>query len=132
MLDFMQKKVYLQGILLHYFLQKKSSAEAHRIHVENYNKHTLSETTCRDWFRCFKNNDFGVEDKECTGAPRKFEDKDLAALLHEDSYQVQAKHAESLAVLKHLKALGIIQKQGHWVPYELKPRDVEWCLVTYE
>jgi len=25
----------------------------------------------------------------------------------------------------HLKALGIIQKQGTWVSYELKPRDLE-------
>ncbi|KAG5310818.1 MOS1T transposase, partial [Pseudoatta argentina] len=52
-------KVYLRGILLHYFIQKKSAAEAHRI--------------------------LGY-DNNC------------------------------------LKGLGMIQKQGHWVPYELKPR----------
>ena len=38
--------------------------------------------------------------------------------------------AESLGVnqqatRKRLKAMGMIQKQGNWVPYELKPRDVE-------
>ena len=29
------------------------------------------------------------------------------------------------AFFKRPKALGFIQKQGNWVPYELKPRDVE-------
>ncbi|GBP56820.1 Caspase Dronc [Eumeta japonica] len=29
-----------------------------------------------------------------------------------------------------LRVLGMIQKQGHWVPYKLKPRDVEWRILT--
>jgi len=29
------------------------------------------------------------------------------------------------AISKRLKAMGMIQKRGSWVPYELKPRDVE-------
>ena len=50
---------------------------------------------------------------------KKFEDKELEALLHEDSHQVQAELAESFGVdyttiLKCLKALGMIPKWGHW------------------
>ena len=76
-----------------------------------------------------------MEDKERCGAPKKFEDEELEALLHEDSGQTQAELAESLGVdyttvLKRLKALEMIQKQGHWVPYEMKPRDIERRLVT--
>ena len=41
MSDFVQKKVYFQGISLHYFIQKKSAAEAHRILVETYGNHAL-------------------------------------------------------------------------------------------
>ncbi|KAG5315307.1 MOS1T transposase, partial [Pseudoatta argentina] len=37
--------------------------------------------TCRDWFRRFKNNDFQLEDKERSGAPKKFQDKELEQLL---------------------------------------------------
>lgn len=85
MSNFVPKKEYLRGILLHYFFQKKSAAEAHRILVETYGDHALSETTCRDWFRRFKNNDFDVEDKERSGAPKKFEDEELEALLDENS-----------------------------------------------
>jgi len=31
-----------------------------------------------------------------------------------------------------LKSLGMIQKQGNWVPYELKPRNVECQFFTCE
>ena len=36
------------------------------------------------------------------------------------------------AILKRLKAMGMIQKEGNWVPYELKPRAIEQRLFTCE
>ena len=62
--------------------------------------------------------------------PKKFEDEELEALLDEDCCQTQEELAESLrvtqaAISKRLKAARYIQKQGNWVPHELKPRDVE-------
>lgn len=130
MSTFVPNKVFLRGILLHCFIQKKSAAEAHRILVETYGDNALSNTTCRDWFRRFKNNDFDLEDKERSGAPTKFEDEELEALLDLDPCQTLVELGKTLqvdasTVSKRLKALGMIQKQGHWVPYELKPRDVE-------
>ena len=61
----------------------------------------------------------------------------MEALLDEDPSQTQNELAESLGVdhttvSKRLKALGMIQKQGNWVPYELKPRDVERRFFTCE
>lgn len=137
MSTFVPNKVYLRGILLHYFIQKKSAAEAHRILVETYGDNALSDTTCRDWFRRFKNNDFELEDKERSGAPKKFEDKQLEELLDQDRCQTLAELGKTLqvdesTVSKRLKVLGMIQKQGHWVPYELKPRDVERRFLTCE
>ncbi|KAG5317635.1 MOS1T transposase, partial [Pseudoatta argentina] len=124
---FVPNKVYLRGILLHYFIQTKSAAEAHRILVQTYGDNALSDTTCRDWFRRFKNNDFQLEDKERSGAPKKFQDKELEQLLDEDPSQTLSElgkilHVDESTVSKRLKGLGMIQKQGHWVPYELKPR----------
>ena len=74
----------------------------------------------------FKSGDFDVEDKERSGQPKKFEDEELEALLDEDPCQTQQELAESLGVDrstvgKRLKTMGMIQKQGTWVPYELKP-----------
>ncbi|GBP50526.1 Mariner Mos1 transposase [Eumeta japonica] len=130
MSTFVPNKVYLQGVLLHYFIQKKSAAEAHRILVETYGDNALSDTTCRDWFRHFKNNDFELEDKECSDAPKKFEDEKLEELLHQERCQTLTELGKMLqvdesTVSKGLRVLGMIWKQEHWVLYELKPRDVE-------
>ncbi|KAG5324284.1 MOS1T transposase, partial [Pseudoatta argentina] len=127
MSKFLPNKVYLRGILLHYFIQKKSAAEAHRILVQTYGDNALSDTTCRDWFRRFKNNDFELEDKERSSAPKKFEDKELEQLLDEDPSQTLSEIGKILqvdesTVSKRLKGLGMIQKQGHWVPRALKEK----------
>jgi len=61
---------------------------------------------------------------------QKFEDEELEALLDEDPCQTQKELELSLgvtqqAISKCLQATRNIQKQGNWVPYQLKPRDVE-------
>ena len=126
----MADKVFLRGVLLHNFNMKKTAAESHRILVEVYGEHALADRTCQKWFARFKSVDFGLEDEERPGQPKKFEDEELEALLDEDCCQTQEELAESLGVTqaafsKRLKAAGYIQKQGNWVLHELKPRDVE-------
>jgi len=54
----------------------------------------LSNKTCREWFRRFKNDNFDVEDKEHSKQPRAFEE--LHALVYEDSCQTQKQLAETL------------------------------------
>ena len=124
-------------VLLHYFNMKKTAAESHCILVEVYNEHALVERTCEKWFARFKSGDFGLEDEERPGQPKKFEDEELEALLDEDCYQTQEELAKSLgvtraAISKRLKAAGYIQKQGNWVPHEHKPRHVERRFCMFE
>ena len=81
-------------------------------------------------FKSLRTGEFDVEDKERSGKPKVYEDAELEALLDEDSCQTQKELALTLGVtqqtiLYRLKSLGMIQKQGNWVPYELKPRNVE-------
>ena len=95
--------------------------------MEVYGEHALAERTCQKWFARFKSGNFGSEDEKRPGQTKIFEDEELE---DEDCCQTQEELAESLgvtqsAVSKHLKAAEYIQKQGHWVPHELKPRDVE-------
>ena len=109
---------------------KKTAAENHRILVEVYDEHALAERTCQKWFTRFKSGDFGLEDEERPGQPKKLEDEELEALLDEDCCQTQEELAESFgvtqaAISKRLKVDGYIQEQENWVPHELKPRDVE-------
>jgi len=104
--------------------------------VEVYGDTAPTDKSCREWFRCFKDGDFSVEDKPCSGQPKKFEDKELEVLLEEDQNQTQEELAESLGVtqqaVSRLRAMGMIQKQENWVPYELKSRDVERRFFTWE
>lgn len=87
MSNFVPDKVFLRGVLLHYFNMKKSAAESHRILVEVYGEHALTEQTCRKWFARFKSGHFELEDKERPGQPKKFEDEELELLLDEDPCQ---------------------------------------------
>ena len=66
-----------------------------------------------------------------------YEDAALEALLDQDSCQTQEELARSLgvsqqAISHRLTSLGMIQKQGNWVPYELTPRNVERRFSTFE
>ena len=67
-----------------------------------------------------------MKDEERPGQPKTLEDEELEALLDKNSCQTQEKLTESFgvtqaAISKRLKAAGYIQKQGNWVPHELKP-----------
>jgi len=115
---------------------KKSAVESYRLLIEAYDEATLSEQCAvTDFDAC--GGDFDVEDKEYAGRPKLVEDAELEASLDEDPCQTQKELAESLRVaqstiLMHLKALGMIQKQGNWIPYELKSRNLERRVFTCE
>ena len=73
MSNFVHEKVFLRGVLLHYFNMKKTAAESHRILVEVYGEHALADRTCQKWFARFKSGGFGLEDEEHPGQPTKFD-----------------------------------------------------------
>ena len=50
-------------------------------------------------------SDFSVEDKPCSGQPKKFEDKELETLVDEDPCQAQEELAESLGVTQQAVSL---------------------------
>jgi len=84
---------------------------------EAYGEHALSQITCERWFQRFKIGDFDVADKEHGKLPKKYEDIELQALLHEDNSQTQKQLAEQLsvsqqAVSNRLREMRKIQKVG--------------------
>jgi len=102
--------------------------------VEVYDDNTLSETTCRDWFRRFNDDNFDLNDKKRENRPRKVEDcqcrLSLQALLDEDDTQSQKMLAEQLSVSQaaismRLHAMRKVQKIGKWVLHELNDRQME-------
>jgi len=45
---------------------------------------------------------------------------------------VESLEVTQQAVSVRLRVMGMLQKQGNWMPYELKPRDVERRFFTCE
>ena len=77
MSDFGPNNRHLRVVLIFFFHSKKTVDEAHRDLQKVYGDATLSGTTCRDWFRRFKDGDFDVDDSPREGRPKTFEDADL-------------------------------------------------------
>lgn len=68
---------------------------------------------------------------------KKFEDEELEALPEEDSYQTfkelsKILNVDESTVSKRLKAMGMIQKIGNWIPHELRERDITKYLTICE
>lgn len=62
---------------------------------------------------------------------------ELEAFMKENSCQVQGEFELTLgvtpqAVSYRLKSLGMIQKRKNWLPYELKPKSVQYRFCTFE
>ena len=74
MSDFVPYNRHLREVLIFFFDSKKTVAEAHRELQKVYGDAALIETTCRDWFRRFKDGDFDVDDRSREGRPKTFED----------------------------------------------------------
>ena len=135
--NFVLTKQHLREVLIFCFNWKKSAAEAHRMLVEVYGDTAPTDKSCREWFRRFKDGDFSVEDKPRSGQPKKFEDKELEALLEEDQSQTQEELAKLLGVTKQAV---MIESHGNdsktrkldALELELKPRDVERRFFTCE
>ena len=98
MSNFVPNSHHLREVSLHYFISKKIAAESHRILAKVYGENALSETMCRDWYRCFKSGDFDLSNKGRGKPPKKIEDAELQALLDEDSTQTLKQLAKALGV----------------------------------
>jgi len=119
----------MREALLFCFNLKKSVAESHRMLVEAYGDNALSETTCRNWFRQFNDDNFDLSNKKVTKEWKSAQEG--WGLLIADSfgrgrYPIAKNLAEQAAISIRLHAMGKVQKIGKWVPHELNDRQMEW------
>ena len=67
MYDFVPNNRHLREVLIFFFHSKKIAAKAHRELQKVQGDAALTETTCHDWFRRFKDGDFDVDDRPREG-----------------------------------------------------------------
>ena len=79
----------LWEVLIFCFHLNKTATEAHRMLSSTYGEVALSERTCREWFQCFKSDDFDVEDRNTGGKENIFGDFELEAFFTEDACETQ-------------------------------------------
>ena len=127
---------HLRGVLIFCVHLKKSAAEAHRMLSSTYGEAVLVAERVVSGFKVSRTAiwmsriGMAMENRNFSKIPNWRQ-------LAEDLCQTQKELEESLrvtqqAISKRLKAIGMIQLQGNWVPYELKPRDVERRFFAYE
>lgn len=115
MSNFVPENFHLREALIFCFHLKKNASESHRMLVEAYGEHALSQSQCVRWFQKFNSGDFDVRNEERGRPPKKFKDAELKALLDEDDAQTQQQLAKQLnvdrcTVSRRLKAMGMILK----------------------
>ena len=125
---------HLREVLIFCFNMKKSAAEAHRMLSNTYGEVAISEKTCREWFQRFKNGDFDVEDGIAVEERRFSKMQNWRHYLSKTRVKIKNNWHDHWEWLNKpfQNAMGMIQKQENWVPYELKPRDVERHLFACE
>ena len=98
MSEFVPNNRHLREMLIFFFHSKKTVTKAYWELQKVCEDAAVSETTCSDWFRHFKDGDFDVADRPREGRPKTFEDAELQALLDEDPCQIQKELASALGV----------------------------------
>jgi len=121
--------------LLFCFHLKKNAAQNQRMLSEAYDDYIPSISTCK---YCYKKGDFVMT---LSGRQEMSRPAEKVWRWESGSFTRSESNARrscriikccQLTIFRHLKAIGMIQKQRNWVPYELKPKDVERRKMTCE
>ena len=107
MSDFVPNTRHLRDVLIFFFHLKKTAAEAHRELQKVYGDAALIETTCRNWFRRFKDADVIYYEllkpnETITGERYRMQLMRLSRALPEKRPEYELRHEK--VILQHDKA----------------------------
>ena len=87
-----------------------------------YNKKSLTERQCQNWFAGFHSGYFDLKDASRSGRPTEVDDDKIKAMIENNRRSTTREIAEKLDILhtcveRHLKQLGYVNKLDICVPH---------------
>lgn len=116
--------------MLFYYRKGKNAAKACMKICSVYGHDAVNDSTCRKWFRRFREGNFDVKDAIRTGRPVTTDDAEMKKLVQSDCHASTRQLALTLAmsatnVSRHLKNLGMVRKLDVWVPHALSDKNLQ-------
>lgn len=130
-----EKNTHFRHILLFEFNRGVKAVEAAQIIRNVYGGDAIGDSTAQKWFSRFKDENFDLSDAARSGRPSVLNNDCLNALLLENPRQSTRELAEKMecdhsTIVRHLKAMGSVQKLGVWVPHELSQYNKDCRVIT--
>lgn len=118
------EKQHLRHCILFAFQLKKNVNRATEMICSALGENAVSYKMCSTWYQRFRAGDFSLLDRG--SKTKKFEDEELRQLLNENASQTKQELSMQFGVTyqcmhMRLQQLGMIQKEGRWIPQNLSP-----------
>jgi len=109
-----ENKVHFWHLMVFYFRKGKNTAQtAKKIYIV-YRDSVVAESTARKWFTRFRNGNFDLVDRECSGRPAVVDDQILTLIENNPRHTTrdiaEILYISHMSVIRHLKTLGYINR----------------------
>ncbi|KAG5315365.1 SETMR methyltransferase, partial [Pseudoatta argentina] len=113
----------IRSVIRYLVWKGKTPVEVYNEVKTAYGDKGMNRTSVFKWCREFKNGRTSVHDDQRSGRPSILTDDIVEKIENASGVPLselgKILQVDESTVSKRLKGLGMIQKQGHWVPYEL-------------
>ncbi|XP_023230347.1 histone-lysine N-methyltransferase SETMAR-like [Centruroides sculpturatus] len=124
-----ENKEHFRHIMLFYFRKGKNASQTQKKICSVYGEGAIDDSTCRKWFRKFRESNFNLSDAPRSGRPAEADDDKILALIESDRHKTTREIGEILGinqstVSRRLHQLGMVSKADVWVPHELTEKNL--------